>query len=543
MRKGDWANVRRYAEQLKEDQLRSGGPAYAAKSLCDLAQCAKEVCNSSMQLELAQMAIDTAPEDGWAHGQVGDAFFCLGRLDEAANHFEQAGRLGHEGFAATGRARILRGQVRLDAALAAYEDAIAKYPEEVIPWIGRAEVLRDMWRLEDALEAYNEAISQFPRERVPLCGKAAVLAKLGRFDEAIDVYNECVEQFEADVYPHCGRAYVLRDKGCLEDSLAAFEGTIRMFPASEAPRTGHASVLKMQGRLKEALQEYEDVIKEFPHEAIPANGLAEVFRAMGDLDKALEAYNEAIQKFPHDPVARCGMANILKEQGRFEGALQEYDAIVARFPYQVHAWSARADLLKELGHLEDAAEAYDKLAGMPWNPRRQGTQYAKAAVLAAMGRFAEAEVLLPTAEPRTRSEWLAYHIRAMIMLRTDRLDEAVVLLEKGLRECPYADERPYFESALAVASLRRRRFREAVRFLGGGDTPLTDVIRMHAFGALGKPDDVKKAYKRVERACPPPLIPLRDELAARHGLQLGFASRDWNWVFEEECRNILYAAA
>jgi len=543
MRKGDWTNVRRYTEQLKEGQLRGGDPAYAAKSLCDLAQRAKEVCNCSMQLELAQMAIDTAPEDGWAHGQVADALFCLGRLDEAAEHFERAGRLGHECFAATGRARILRGQVRLDDALAAYEDTIAKFPEDLIPRGGRAEVLRDMWRLEDALEAYKEAIAQFPGERVPLCGKAAVLAELGRCDEAIDVYDECIQQFEADVYPWCGRAHVLKQKGRLDEALAAFETAMRMFPASEAPRTGHASVLKTQGRLDEALQEYKDVIKEFPHEILPANGLAEVLRAMGNLDKAIEAYDEAIRKFPHDPVAHCGRANILKEQGRFGDALRAYDAIVARFPYQVYAWSARADLLKELGHLEDAAEAYDKLAGMAWNPKREGTQYAKAAVLAAMGRFAEAEALLPTTEPRTRTEWLAYHIRAMIMLRTNRLDEAVVLLERGLRESPYADERPYFESALAVASLRRRRLREAVRFLGKGDTPLTQVIRMHAFGALGQTDEVKKAYKRIERACPPPLIPLRDELAARYGLQLGFASRGWNWVFEEECRNILYAAA
>jgi tetratricopeptide (TPR) repeat protein len=543
MRKGDWANVRRYTEELKEGQLRSGGPAYAAKSLCDLAQRAKELGNCSMQLELAQMAIDTAPEDAWAHGQVADAFFCLGRLDEAAQHFEHAGSLGNQLFAATGRARILRGQMRLDAALAAYEDTIAKFPEDLIPRLGRAEVLRDMWRLEDALQAYKEAIAQFSGELVPLCGKAAVLASLGRFDEALEVYNRCVEQFEADVYPRCGLAYVLRQKGCLEESLAAFEATTRMFPASESPRTGHASVLKMQGRLKEALQEYKDVIKHFPHEVMPANGLAEVFRAMGDLDKALEAYDEAIRNFPHDPVARCGRANILKEQGRFDDALQEYDAIVARFPYEVYAWSARADLLKELGHLEDAVEAYNRLTAMAWNPKRQATQYAKAAVLAASGRFSEAELLLPTTEPRTRDEWLAYHIRAMILLRTNRLDEAMVLLEKGLRENPYADERAYFESALAVASLRRRRFKEAVRFLGKGDTPLAEVIRMHAFGALRQADDVKKAYKRIERACPPPLIPLRDELAARYGLQLGFASRGWNWVFEEECRNILYAAA
>lgn len=542
MKGGNWRNVRKFADELRAQQMRSADPTYAAKSLCDLAQRAKEVCNCSMQLELANMAIEVAPDDGWAHGQIADAYFCLGRYEEAAQHFEEAGKLGEKGFAATGRARILRAQVRLDDALEAYQQAIAGFPESVFAWVGRAEVLRDMCRLDDALQAYEAAIERFATERSPRCGKAAVLNELGRLDEAMQVYEQCIQENTEDVIPWCGRAYVLRNKGCLEEALEAFGRAIQTFPASSQPRTGHAAVLKAMGRLNEAQQEYTDIVSEFPYEVMPACGRAEVFRKMRELGRALAAYDDVVLRFPHDPVAHCGRANVLKEKGRHGEALQAYDAIVAKFPYQVFAWSARADLLKELGHSEDALRAYDKLIEMPWNPNKPGAQYAKAAVLVAMGRFAEGAQLLPGGEPRTREEWIAYHIRGMILLRTGKLDDAVALLERGLRDNPYADERRYFENALAVANLRLNRFPEALRFLGDDQTPLADVIRMHAFGAVRQTEDARKAYQRIEAMCPPPLILLRDALAALYSLRHGFATPTWSWVFEEECRNVLYAA-
>jgi tetratricopeptide (TPR) repeat protein len=181
--------------------------------------------------------------------------------------------------------------------------------------------------------------------------------------------------------------------------------------------------------------------------------------------------------------------------------------------------------------------------GMPWNPKKQNAQYAKAAVLVAMGRFAEGLILLPKEEPKTRDEWIAYHIRGMILLRTGNVSDAITLLERGLRENPFADQHQYFENALAVANLRLKRFEHALRFLGQAQTSLSDVIRIHAFGAARQLENARKAYQRVESACPAPLASLRDTLAARYGLKQGGVRCNWNWVFEEECRNLLYAAA
>ena len=91
--------------------------------------------------------------------------------------------------------------------------------------------------------------------------------------------------------------------------------------------------------------------------------------------------------------------------------------------------------MKELGHLEEALSAYEKDAEL--NSYNLGARFSKAAILVVMGRFEEAEGLLPTEAPRTRDEWIAYHIRGMILLRSGNLDDAFEIFKTGLESNPF----------------------------------------------------------------------------------------------------------
>src|SRR5579859_3295338 len=96
-------------------------------SLCALAQHAKRYGHYSLQLEWVIQATQLAPDDGWAHGQAGDAFMSVFRLDEARQEYERARQNGEAFFAATGLARVLRVSGRLDDALAAFQKAKAEF--------------------------------------------------------------------------------------------------------------------------------------------------------------------------------------------------------------------------------------------------------------------------------------------------------------------------------------------------------------------------------------------------------------------------------
>jgi len=123
-----------------------------------------------------------------------------------------------------------------------------------------------------------------------------------------------------------------------------------------------------------------------------------------------------------------------------------------------------------------------------------------------MGRYKDAEMLLPTLEPQTRNDWIAYHIRGMILLKTGMRNEAIALFKKGVRTIPFADEVKYFKNALAIANLQVNNFQEAAHDLAMDEEPLTDILRMHIFSEVDRILEAKEAYQRVKECCPSFLV-------------------------------------
>ena len=67
--------------------------------------------------------------------------------------------------------------------MAAYDDTIKKFPDNVVAPSGRAEVLKEMGRFEDALAAYDETIKHFPNGVVSRTGRASLLTLMGELEE------------------------------------------------------------------------------------------------------------------------------------------------------------------------------------------------------------------------------------------------------------------------------------------------------------------------------------------------------------------------
>lgn len=541
LKRGNTQSARRYVKQLIESQLRQGGTKYAVKSLCDLAQQAKEALDFSFQLELTKEAVEMLPTDGWACGQLGEAYFCLDQYDKALQFFDLAELYGEACYAQTGRARILRGQGLLEKSLAVYTKATEDFPADPNPCFGRAEVLRDMWRFDEALAVYEKAIDKFPHEKVPRCGRAAVLKELGRLEESLQVYESNILGFPKDPVSYAGRADVLKNMGRLEDAFNAYKEAIPKFPDEVILRNGLASVLKEMNKLAEALLAYDEIISSFRSNDFTLCGRAEVLKEMGRFEDAHGTYAEAIKQFPRTAVAFCGKASVLEKEGRLKDALQAYDQAILKFPREIVPWSGRAEVLKKLGNLDEALKAYEKI--LQRNPSNDRVRFTKAAILVTMGRYDEAEALLPHEKPQTIEEWIAYHVKGMIHLRKGSLEHAINIFQDGAQHNPWFAERQYFKSALAVASFTKNSFRESLHELGNDRTPLMDVLRIHAFGAIGEREHARQAFHRVESKCPGVLIPLRDELAKRYVYAASGMNNSDDWVIEEECRVILLRAA
>ena len=465
----------RYTDDLILNQRRTSQPEHLAKSLCDLAQFAKECGSPELQLTFAQKATEEAPQDAWAYATLGDAYRGVTQYQKAVDAFQKSVVFGNH----------LTGN------------------------LGRAEVLKELGQLDDALQVLEFCVREFPKDDVAANSWAAALADFGRFNEALDVYNQ-----------------LLKDN-----------------PYNQVTRSGRAQVLRLLGRLPEALRELDAIVHEFPQESIPSFARAEVMREMGDLEKAELEMRSLINRFPNDPYPRLGLARVLRDLGRFKEALASFDESIRFHPLNMAGLVGKGDTYRKLGKLKLAKEVYEDVAKRVNSVRY--VRFGLASVLVAQSDYTAALALLPDKLPATKSEWVAYHIRGMTFLRRGDFSNAKQVLEWGINECPWGEQREYFATALATCRIREGRYKEAVGLVehvsSVSVSPTSRAISMHAFAGLGDDQGFDKAYDAIPVTASPLVLNLRDSLVDLYRLKKDIPIKA-EQIFAAECDSLLLAA-
>ena len=508
-------------------------PSDVVKTLTAVADLARRTRQFDLMRRILSAIDRTGASDGAAMVVRAYGLVDTGRLPDALAALDQTiERFPENVVARTARAETLRDLGRLDEALAALDQTIERFPENVVARTARAETLRDLGRLDEALAALDQTIERFPEDVVARTARAETLRDLGRLDEALAALDQTIERFPEDVVARTARAETLRDLGRLDEALAALDQTIERFPENVVARTARAETLRDLGRLDEALAALDQTIERFPENVVARTARAETLRDLGRLDEALAALDQTIERFPEDVVARTARAETLRDLGRLDEALAALDQTIERFPEDVVARTARAETLRDLGRLDEALAALDQT--IERFPENVVARNASAHLLQMLGEFARAEKLLADAasRPTTRSDWIAKHIVAMTRLRAGRVDDALSSLEEGVANCPFRDVRPYFLTARAVARLAAKQSEDAVVETEGlaQDPALPQplatnilLIRAHAHAEAGREQEARNLVRN------PQIIDLAaarqkrlaETLARRYGLDGG----------------------
>ena len=133
-----------------------------------------------------------------------------------------------------------------------------------------------------------------------------------------------------------------------------------------------------------------------------------------------------------------------------------------------------------------------------------------------MKRFDEALALAPRRPPRTRDDWIAAHIRGMIFVHQGNYEEVVEIFSLGMRECPFASSVAYFRTALALAQLRQKEYRDAELTLADATGDVAEVLRFHVEGEQGHIEKARDTHRRLVGSRRRRIIELRDEFAAAY---------------------------
>lgn len=247
------------------------------------------------------------------------------------------------------------------------------------------------------------------------------------------------------------------------------------------------------------------------HDLVAKSQYADALLCVGRTEEALAAYEDVIRGFPAEAVPRCGRADVLLRLGRLPEALTAYDEVARQFPHDVVPRNGRADVLRRLG------------------------------------RYEEALALLPAAGMQGESDWIGFHIRGMTYLGQGKLAEAAGVFERGMRDCSFPMQVPYFATALAVTRLRQREWKQAAQAIEGRTDEVAQVLRLHIQGEQEQFGLAVQTYLALEGTTRLPIRELRDTLAARF-LNQAARSRpappEWTEaVLRQECELVSPLAA
>ena len=253
-----------------------------------------------------------------------------------------------------------------------------------------------------------------------------------------------------------------------------------------------------------------------------------IYAAMSLCDLAVQAQRRSFYELQVDLLRR---ATKLREDDAWSWAqlgkalqnVHEYrEALLAyenarKYGVGVVAENGRAEVLKAMGNLPAALLAYEEAAKA--HPSNVVAKNGRANVLTALGRWDEALELLPDALPRVEQDWIGYHIRGMVLLRSGNLSAAERIFEHGAQHDPFAASRDYYRTALAVVRLRRRQYRSVLELLSQVTLPLLQVpanlLRIHALGFEGDMVSAAATYALLPDQGLPVYLGIRDELRRR----------------------------
>lgn len=371
----------------------------------------------------------------------------------------------------------LRGSGKPEAALAAFDAALAIAPQFPEALCNRGVALQDLGRLDEALAALDRAIALRAAYPLACFNRGNVLRAMGRADDALVAYERATGLEPRFAEAHLNRGFVLLDLGRRMDALDAFEAALRLRPGWGEAAAGRAAALGWLHRPAEALAAIDVALA-----ADRAN--PDWLAVRGDLLTALRRQDEA--------------------RAAFEAAL-------ANLPDTASGFVRRSKLLVDLERPAEALAAADRAVDM--GAGAEG-HFARARAFRELARPAEELSALDAALDLGKTGSAIHHARAMALIELGRDREALAAFEAALAEDP-ADAQIQFDMGHLLlyhgdfargwkAYEERRRTRGYMPPLAEPDTPRWDGgdvagkrLLVHAEQGLGDAIQMLRYLDRV----------------------------------------------
>ena len=249
--------------------------------------------------------------------------------------------------------------LKLEEAIAAYDDAIRLNPNYAEAYNNRGVAKDALGQHDGAIADFDEAIRLKSDFAEAYNNRGAAKNALGRHNAAIANCDEAIR-----LSPDYAEAY--NNRGNAKDALGRHEAAIADFDEAIRLRPDYAEVYNNRGNVKDALGRHEAAIADFD-EAIrlrPDFAKAYYNRAIakGQLDQyeyAIADFDEAIRLKPDYAIAYNGRGAAKDALERREYAIADFDEAIRLNPNLAEAYNNRGLAKNRLGLVREARADFE----------------------------------------------------------------------------------------------------------------------------------------------------------------------------------------
>jgi predicted O-linked N-acetylglucosamine transferase (SPINDLY family) len=228
----------------------------------------------------------------------------------------------------------LRGEGKLDDAVATYRHAIAVNPGMFEAHYNLGIALHDQGKADDAILSYQGALAVNPDFAAAHHGIALVYSDQDKFEAAIEHYRKAIALAPrfAVAYNNLGNA--LRAQGKLDDATQCYKNAIDIEPDFAEAYSSLGATFHLQGKTAEAAGWYRKALAKDPNCQSAQNNLGSALYEQGLFDDAIACYQHSIALNPEDPCAHYNLGNAYSDQGKLSEAISCYlQAIALKLDY------------------------------------------------------------------------------------------------------------------------------------------------------------------------------------------------------------------
>ena len=546
LERGNKERAQGYTNALIQSQLERHDHSYAAMSLCQLSETAKNIGDYSLQLEWAKRATDISPLDCRAFGHLADAYLNLNRLGEAKESFKNAAKLGDYIFGMSGMARIERVRHNYDEALEILENAIQAHPDYTTLWL-KAELYRETDQLDKALELYGQLKNEYQDKASAMCGYASVLTDLGQLAEAEKIYRDAVSLYPSDQVSSTGLGFLLARQGRFREAFKYLDQGIEKRAKDDlVPFLAKARALQIKGDFAAAIKLYKSVIELNQFVIDPWIELIEQYSNSSEFDIAREYLAKANSKFQNDSRLYFSEALILKNENKYIKALAILDQLKASHPKWVRVLTERANILKCIGSLKDSRSQFEEVLSI--NPYSKRAKVAIRLLNALeINQDASSDVVSENVikDHMVAEDWDEMHIDGLLLLAKNRPQEAKVTLLKGYKSNPFKPLKEKFAVSLAVARNSLGQYataKKTIRNINSKYALMQKVIIDGELGQLKEMENEVDKLKGVSSQNESVVLNLLEARYLRNHQENAIVKPDLSQIISEGVRAMLLAA-